>query len=373
MVLLYVDDCLVISHEADTALGEVGKYFNLKPSSIGPPKLYLGGKISTIILPNGVKAWTFSPTQYVREAVKNVEKFMKERNYTFTSKKIGVPLPTYYSPELDGSEELDPEQANHYQSFIGILRWIVELGRIDIGFEASIMASHTALPRIGHLLKVFHIFGYLKHNSNARLVFDPTYPTIDYDRFPANDWEQFYGNETEKLPHDMPEPLGREMIITVHVDADLAGNKVTRRSRTGFIVFLNQAPIYWYSKKQGCIETGTFGAEFTAMKTCCEYVRGLRYKLRMFGIPVCQPAFVYGDNQAVLKNTGIPESTLNKKSNSIAYHFVREGVARGEWITGYIPSEDNSADTQTKTIPAGAKRNGLVLNYLYDIYDNDDP
>ena len=93
----------------------------------------------------------------------------------------------------------------------------------------------------------------------------------------------------------------------------------------------------------------------------------------MFGIPVCQPAFVYGDNQAVLKNTSIPESTLNKKSNSIAYHFVREGVARGEWITGYILSEDNSADTQTKTVPAGAKQNGLVSNYLYDIYDDDDP
>ena len=151
---------------------------------------------------------------------------MKERNYTFTSKKIGVPLPTYYGPELNGSKELDPEQASHYQSFIGILRWIVELGRINIGFEASVMASHTALPRIGHLLKVFHIFGYLKHNSNARLVFDPTYPTIDYDRFPANDWEQFYGNETKQLPHDMPESLGQEIIITVHVDADLAGNKV---------------------------------------------------------------------------------------------------------------------------------------------------
>ena len=69
---------------------------------------------------------------------------MKERNYTFTSKKIGLPLPTYYSPELDGSKELDPEQANHHQSFIGILRWIVGLGQIDIGYEASVMASHAA-------------------------------------------------------------------------------------------------------------------------------------------------------------------------------------------------------------------------------------
>lgn len=96
------------------------------------------------------------------------------------------------------------------------------------------------------------------------------------------------------------------MIITVHVDADLAGDKLKRGSRTGFIVYLNQVPIYFYSKKQNCIETGTFGAEFIAMKQCCEYIRGLGYKLRMFGIPISQPAFVYGDNQAVLKNATLP-------------------------------------------------------------------
>ena len=103
-----------------------------------------------------------------------------------------------------------------------------------------------------------------------RVVFDPTYPTIDYNWFPENEREQFYGNVTKELPHDMPESLGREMIITFYVDANLAGNKLTRQSRTGFIVFCNQAPIYWYSKKQGCIETRTFGAKFMAMKTCCK-------------------------------------------------------------------------------------------------------
>ena len=122
MVLLYVDDCLVISFEADKALSEIGKYFQLKPNSIGPPKIYLGGKVIKVTLPNGVQAWSFSATQYVREAVKNVEKFMSKHGYTITSKKIGVPLPTSYCPELNGSKELDPEQASQYQSFIAVLR-----------------------------------------------------------------------------------------------------------------------------------------------------------------------------------------------------------------------------------------------------------
>ena len=59
-----------------------------------------------------------------------------------------------------------------------------------------------------------------------------------------NDWEQFYGNVTEELPHNMPEPLGCEMIITVYVDSNLASNKLTRQSHPGFIVFRNQALIY---------------------------------------------------------------------------------------------------------------------------------
>jgi hypothetical protein len=66
----------------------------------------------------------------------------------------------------------------------------------------------------------------------------------------------------------------------------------------------------------------TFGSEFVAMKQATEYVCGLRYKLRMMGVTVDEPAFVYGDNQSVLANTANPSSTLKKKSNAIAYHFV---------------------------------------------------
>ena len=104
------------------------------------------------------------------------------------------------------------------------------------------------------------------------------------------------------------------------------------------------------------------------MKQCCEYLRGLRYKLRMMGIPVEGPAYIYGDNQSVLANTTIPDSTLKKKSQSIAYHFVREGVARDEWRTSYCSSADNEADLLTKLLPAGEKRKGFVRRLLHHIF-----
>ncbi len=104
------------------------------------------------------------------------------------------------------------------------------------------------------------------------------------------------------------------------------------------------------------------------MKQCCEYLRGLRYKLRMMGIPVNGPCYISGDNKSVLANTTEPGSTLKKKSQSIAYHFVREGVARDEWRTSYVNTHDNEADLLTKQLPFGEKRKQFVRNLLHHIY-----
>ncbi len=68
------------------------------------------------------------------------------------------------------------------------------------------------------------------------------------------------------------------------------------------------------------------------------------------GITVDEPAFVYGDNQSVLANTTNPSSTLNKKLNAIAYHFVWEGCARDEWRMAYVNTHDNVADLLTKPL-----------------------
>ena len=153
------------------------------------------------------------------------------------------------------------------------------------------------------------------------------------------------------------------------MDSDHAGDTITRRSRTGFIVWLNSAPVYWYSKKQGSCETSSFASEFIAMKQVCEYLRGLRYKLRMMGIPVDLPAYIFADNQSVLANSTFPPSKLKKKISSIAFHFVREGVARSEWTTTYLNTDFNPFDMLTTSLPAGIKRTrftGQVLHYVTD-------
>ena len=197
--------------------------------------------------------------------------------------------------------------------------------------ETSALALMMALPRKGHLDAVFHMFAFLRNKHNAVMVFDPSEPDLDESQFPKEDWSATpYGECCEEIPGNAPPPRGIGFTMRAFVDSDHAGDLVTRRSRTGFIIMLNSAPIYWYSKKQTSCKTSSFGSEFIAMKQCCEYIRGLCYKLRMMGITVGAPAYVLEDNQSVLANSTKPHSTLKKKSSSIAFHFVREGVAKDE-------------------------------------------
>ena len=91
----------------------------------------------------------------------------------------------------------------------------------------------------------------------------------------------------------------------------------------------------------------------------------------MLGIPCVGPAYIYGDNQSVLANTTVPDSVLKKKSQSIAYHFVREGCARDEWRMAYVNTHENESDLLTKLLPHGDKRKGFVRNLLYHVYDYD--
>ena len=234
--------------------------------------------------------WSFSSNQYIKAAVANVEKYVSKTVMKLL-KRAASPLVDGYMPELDTSEELDAEDASYYISLIGVLRWIVELGWVDIACEVSIMSSMMTLPRTGHLEKIFHMFAFLKIKSNSEMVFDLIPPDIDPTLFERQDWSHtVYGNKKERVSDvndsEYVEPRGKELIIKAYADSDYAGEQKSRRSRTGFIVHLNNAYIYWYSKRQTGVETSSLGSKFIAMKQCCEYLQGLRFKLRSMGIHV---------------------------------------------------------------------------------------
>ena len=196
---------------------------------------------------------------------------------------------------------------------------------------------------------------------------------IDHARFERKYWTSSdFGHidgEEELLPQIL-QPRGQIFIMQENVDVDHAADTVTRRSRTRFIVYLNCAPIYWFSKNQASVESSSFGSEFISMKQCCENLRGLRYKLRVVVIPCPGPAYIEGENQLVLANTTIPYYTLKNKNQSIPYHFVREGGARNEWRTTYVNTHNNEAGLLTTLLQSGENRKGFVRNLLHHIFSS---
>ena len=370
-ILCYVDDILIIHDKAMPVMERVDKFMKLKESSVGDPDFYLGAKLKQTKLDNGVWAWSLSPSKYVQEAVRNCENHIAEHyKDKFEMYKIAPnPFPVGYEPEIDVSPVLKADPASYYATLIGMMRWMVELGRVDIAVEVSLLSSFLAMPREGHMAAALHIMSYLRHKHNSRLVLDPSYPVIEYDEFKSNEnWVAFYGDVKEAVPCNAPPPLGKEAVLRMYVDSDHAGDKATRRSRTGYMIFLNMSMCDWTTKKQATVEGAVFGAEFVAMKQGVEALRGIRYKLRMMGVAIDGPTYIYGDNMSVIHNTSKPESCLKKKSNSICYHFVREAVAAKECLTTRVPTLRNFADLLTKVL-FGKKRRDLVGGVLYDIYD----
>jgi hypothetical protein len=135
------------------------------------------------------------------------------------------------------------------------------------------------------------------------------------------------------LPTDAPEPLGKAVTTVHYTDANLQHDLLTGRAVTGLLHLLNQTPGDWFSKQQATVETATFGSEFTAARIAVDQILDLRTTLRYLGVPVNTKSYMFGDNQAVVTNSTIPHSSLNKRHNALSYHRVREMISAK--ILGY--------------------------------------
>jgi hypothetical protein len=341
--------------------------YTLKEGSVKEPDAYLGAEVKKWTIDgsdNPTKTrWAMSSDLYVKRALADVERELASVDQKLPTKEP-TPMAQGYRPEIDVTTELDARRANYFQGLIGVLRWMCELGRIDILYDVAVLSSHLAMPREGHLDQVFHIFAYLKHHNRSSMVFDDQEPVFDETRFTKCDWAEFYPGAAEVMPPNAPELRGKSVTTSAFVDADHAGCRVTRRSHTGVLIFINKAPILWYSKRQNTVETSTFGSEFVAAKIAVELIEGLRYKLRMMGIEIQGATNLFCDNDAVVKSATKPESTLKKRHNAIAYHRVRESQAAEVIRVCFEDGATNLADFLTKSTP-GPRLKELVSHVLW--------
>lgn len=379
-IACFVDDILCIHKDPNLYLDHIGRDFRLKTPP-GFPTMYLGGDISKYDVPQEgsecvLSCWAMSADSHIKKALEVVKVIMNKEGVKFRSSKRSSSHPfsnQTYRPELDVTEYCDKEQIALYQSLVGILRWLCELGRIDILTETSLLSHYLVSPRKGHLHQAIHVFKYLEDHKRSKLVFDPSYPNISDDHLPIEEratskakfMKELYKDATEDIPKNAPKSRGKPVTITCFVDADHAGDSVTRRSRTGILIFVNSAPVIWYSKRQNTVETSTFGSEFVAMRQAFELIKSLRYKLRMFGVEIIQDGTkIFGDNNAVILNSSCPESTLSKKHHSINYHYVRECVASGIGLVYKVDTGENLADLFTKVL-SSMKRKAILRRITY--------
>ncbi|KAL7523926.1 hypothetical protein ACHAXR_000363 [Thalassiosira sp. AJA248-18] len=142
-------------------------------------------------------------------------------------------------------------------------------------------------------------------------MMDPGEPHVIEEMFNNNaDWTGFYGDIQEQQPPRMPEPLGKPVLTTAFVDSDHASNVVTQRSHTGIMIFINNALIRVFSKRQNTVESSAFGSELVALRICRDS------KLMSIGVPLKGPTNVHCDNLGVVKNTSIHESHDQKKAEA---------------------------------------------------------
>jgi hypothetical protein len=139
-----------------------------------------------------------------------VQEYLKKNWDRKLMKKKSAPFEATYRAEIDESLVLGPEMANYFQSQIGILRWCVELGRIEIITEVSMLSTFLCIPREGHLDAVYHLFAYMSLHHNARVVFDPTYPDIDMRVFIKTDWKPMYGLSRRRSRQTLLSHEGRQ-------------------------------------------------------------------------------------------------------------------------------------------------------------------
>ena len=120
------------------------------------------------------------------------------------------------------------------------------------------------------------LYGYLSKTKHFTIRFGTKQPNYSHLPEQEHDWSRTgYGNVKEKIPKDIPKPLGRRVITTSFLDANLHHDAVTASSVTAMLHFINITLIDCYSRSQATMETATYGSEFVAAKIATEQILDL--------------------------------------------------------------------------------------------------
>ena len=340
-IAVYVDD-LCIAAESPSAIIQIFKSkYHLKVKGDGKLTYNLGADY-----------FEDPDATFCSQAKKYIDKLADTYKRLFNEdppKGYKTPLDKNDHPELDTSEILERDMAAKYLPKVGQLQWLVTLARFDIHAQVATMSRFRAVPRPGHMDRLKRIYSYAIRTKDYAIRFRTKQP--DYSFLPDQDFDwtySVYGDVHEILPDDMPEPLGEAVATTTTMDANLNNCLATGKSLTGCLHFVNKNPVDWYSKKQAIMETATYGSEFVAAKTATEQIMDIRQTMRYLGAPITTKSSLFGDNRSVVTSATLPDSTLTRRHNILAFHRVREAIAAKLMAFYWIQSAYSLSDMLSK-------------------------
>ena len=242
-ICTHVDDFCIFSMNPQPIMDQIKSIFTVK--SEGPPEYYLGNDFKT----DSKGRWCIGCRTYIKEGIRRIEAIFG------SLQKRDIPMVTGDHPEMDETDILSDDEHTKYQMLIGMLNWIVTLGRIDIAYAVSSLSRFVAAPRKGHLKRALYVFEYLKKKFNRRIIIDSSDPIIvkngaegNLDEDLSEKLLEFYPDAKEQVDRKLPKPLFNEISITAYVDSDHAHDKMTRRSMTGLIIFVGRTPVFILQK-----------------------------------------------------------------------------------------------------------------------------
>ena len=261
----YLDDVICFSKNPEKIMDYLKQHYVMK--GVGYVEFYLGGDL--LELPKTWKPkYAMSAKTYLGNLISNSEGMLKE-DFKFAA----TPLDKSYHPEEDITDLCDPHEHSYYCLLICSANWCVTLGRFDITYAVSTLAQYSIAPQKDHLRALIQMYGYLKYHQHAAIPIDGSHlPNKVTDRYTfqrVNNWTEVFPDVYEATPKTAPKPftLDNPLKITCYVNADHARNTVTRRSETSILLFINNTPLVWISKRQSTVETSTFGSEIIAACT----------------------------------------------------------------------------------------------------------